>query len=77
MLIKKVKIILENDYSVVMNLKKIHRLRNKYDLVANGRSPNPDKQMAKANQGRKTNLNISNCDIDKQEPLKALFTDIT
>ena len=74
---KTVKMILENDYSIIMNLKKIHRLMNKYGLITKVRRPNPYKKMAKANQEHKTLPNLLKRQFDQQEPGKVLLTDIT
>lgn len=74
---KTVKMNLENVHFVTMNLKKIHRLMNKYSLIAKVRRPNPYKKMAKATQAHKTLPNLVNRQFDQQEPGKVLLTDIT
>jgi putative transposase len=72
-----IKMILENDYYVVMNHKKIRRIMKKFNLVAKIRQMNPYRKMAKANQEHKTLPNILNREFDQEEPGKVYLTDIT
>ena len=72
-----IKMILENDYFVEMNHKKIRRNMGKFNLVAKVRQINPYKKMAKANQEHKTLPNLLNREFDQGEPGKVLLTDIT
>jgi putative transposase len=72
-----IKMILENDYFVEMNHKKIRRLMRKYQLVAKVRRANPYKKMAKATQEHRTCPNILNREFNQEEPGKVLLTDIT
>jgi len=74
---KTVKMILENNYDVIMNLKKIHRIMNKFSLIAKIRRPNPYKRIAKATQEHKTLPNLLKRQFDQGEPGKVLLTDIT
>ena len=74
---KTVKMNLENNSGIVMNLKKIHRIMNKFDLIATVRRPNPYKRIAKATQEHKTLPNILNRQFNQLEPGKVLLTDIT
>jgi putative transposase len=69
--------ILENDYFVVMNHKKIRRLMRKYGLIAKVRNANPYKKMSKATQEHKTCPNILKREFNQEEPGKVLLTDIT
>jgi putative transposase len=69
--------ILENDYFVVMNHKKIRRLMRKYGLTAKVRNANPYKKMSKATQEHKTCPNILKRKFNQEEPGKVLLTDIT
>ncbi|WP_230131452.1 IS3 family transposase [Bacillus sp. CECT 9360] len=72
-----IKMILEKDYFVVMNHKKIRRLMKKFHLVAKIRQINPYRKMAKATQEHKTHPNLLNREFNQDEPGKVLLTDIT
>jgi putative transposase len=72
-----IKMILENDYFVEMNHKKIRRLMRKYGLIAKVRNANPYKKMSKATQEHKTCPNILKREFNQEEPGKVLLTDIT
>ncbi|GEN44724.1 transposase [Alkalibacillus haloalkaliphilus] len=74
---KSIKMILENDYGVIMNLKKIRRLMNQGGLETKVRQANPYKKMAQATQEHKTCENLVNREFDQGEPGKVLLTDIT
>lgn len=62
---------------VVMNLKKIRRLMDKYGLYCPIRGANPYRRMAKAMKTNHTAPNIVNRDFKKFGPRKVLLTDIT
>lgn len=51
---RSIKMILENEFGVVYNLKKIRRLMKKFDIVCPHRKPNPYKRMAKVTQEHRT-----------------------
>ncbi|WP_286168017.1 IS3 family transposase [Bacillus sp. 22-7] len=72
-----IKMILENDYSAVMNHKKIRRLMAKYNLETKIRKANPYRKMAKATQEHRTCPNLLNREFNQEEPGKVLLTDIT
>jgi putative transposase len=72
-----IKMILENDYFVEMNHKKIRRLMRKYGLIAKVRNANPYKKISKATQEHKTCPNILKREFNQEEPGKVLLTDIT
>ncbi|MFE8701639.1 IS3 family transposase [Cytobacillus sp. FJAT-54145] len=72
-----IKMIMENDYSAVMNHKKIRRLMKKYGLVAKIRKANPYRKMAKATQEHRTCPNLLDRNFNQGEPGKVLLTDIT
>lgn len=72
-----IKMILENDYLVVMNHKKIRRLMKKSGLKAKIRQAKPYRKMLKATQEHRTCPNLLNRQFDQQEPGKVLLTDIT
>lgn len=62
---------------VVMNLKKIRRLMNKYGLVCPIRKANPYRRMAKALKTNNVSQNILNREFKEHGPRKVLLTDIT
>ncbi len=65
-----------NDYSSVMNHKKIRRLMAKYDLLTKVRKANPYRKMAKATQEHRSCPNLLNREFNQEEPGKVLLTDI-
>ncbi|QNF26435.1 IS3 family transposase [Metabacillus elymi] len=72
-----IRMVLENDYFTVMNLKKIYRIMNKFNLESKIRRSNPYKRMAQATQEHRTRPNILNRNFVHSEPGKVLLTDIT
>ncbi|MFF5812322.1 IS3 family transposase [Peribacillus butanolivorans] len=72
-----IKMIMENDYSAVMNHKKIRRLMTKYNLLAKIRWANPYRKMAKATKEHLTCPNLLNHVFNQEVPGKVLLTDIT
>lgn len=62
---------------VVMNLKRIRRLMNKYGLVCPIRKANPYRRMAKALKTNNVTQNLLNREFTEHGPRKALLTDIT
>ena len=65
--------ILENDFFVVMNHKKIRRIMRKFNLVTKIRQINPYRKMAKATQEHKTLPNLLNREFDQSEPGKVIL----
>ena len=74
---RSIRMILENEFGVVYNLKKILRLMKKFDLVCPHRKPNPYKRMAKATQEHSTLPNSLQRDFKKGVPGLVLLTDVT
>jgi putative transposase len=74
---RSIKMILENEFGVTYNLKRIRRLMKKFNLVCPHRNPNPYKRMAKATQEHRTLPNSLQRDFRKNVPGLALLTDIT
>ncbi|MGM0879362.1 MAG: IS3 family transposase, partial [Bacillota bacterium] len=72
-----IKMILENDYGVIMNHKRIRRIMRMFHLFAKVRQTNPYKKMAKATQEHNTCPNLLERNFDTGEPQKVLLTDIT
>jgi transposase InsO family protein len=65
------------DTPVVMNLKKIRRLMDKYNLSCPYRGPNPYKRMAKALRTNNVADNILKREFEAYGPRIVLLTDIT
>lgn len=62
---------------VVMNIKKIRRLMNKYGLFCPVRKANPYRRMAKALRTNQVADNLVNREFEDHGPRKVLLTDIT
>jgi len=74
---RQIKMRLKRDYGIVMNLKKIRRLMNKYGLICPIRKANPIKKILKAQQSNKTYSNVLSRNFSQGKAKKALLTDIT
>jgi putative transposase len=72
-----IQMVLENDYQIKMNHKKILRLMKKFNLFTKVRSMKPYRKLAKATQEHKTLPNLLNRQFHQTEPGKVLLTDIT
>ena len=73
---RQLKMILENDYDITMNLKKIFRLTRKFHIQAIIRKKNPYRRLAKATREHQTCENLLNRKF-VQSPRAVLLTDIT
>lgn len=62
---------------VVMNIKKIRRLMNKYGLFCPVRKANPYRRMAKTLRTNHVADNLVNREFEDHDPRKVLLTDIT
>lgn len=69
--------LLHMDPPVIMNLKKIRRLMEKYHLVCPLRGPNPYRRMAKALKTSNVADNILQREFEAYGPRMVLLTDIT
>jgi transposase InsO family protein len=69
--------LLHQNPPVVMNLKKIRRLMNKYNLYCPIRKANPYRRMGKALKTNNVSPNLVNREFTKFGPRKILLTDIT
>lgn len=72
-----IKMRLERDYGMIMNLKKIRRLMKKYGLICPIRKKNPVKAMMKTQKSHKTFGNTLNRYFKQGVAKKTLLTDIT
>ncbi|WP_339848157.1 IS3 family transposase [Paenibacillus sp. FSL W7-1088] len=74
---RSIKMVLEHEFGVIYNLKKIRRLMKKFNIVCPHRKPNPYKRMAKATLEHRTLPNKLQRDFKREIPGLALLTDIT
>jgi putative transposase len=74
---RSIKMILENEYNLILSRKKIQRIMKKYGIVCPHRKPNPYKKIAKATKEHKVVPNKLNREFKQGVPGKVLLTDIT
>lgn len=74
---RSIKMILENEFSVIFSRKKIQRIMNKYGIVCPHRRSNPYKKIAKATKEHQVVPNKLNREFKQGTPGKVLLTDIT
>lgn len=72
-----IKMRIERDYGIIMNLKKIRRLMKKYGLICPIRKINPVKAIIQAQRANKTYGNILDRNFTQGVAKKTLLTDIT
>ena len=71
-----IKMILENEYFVTMNHKKIRRIMHKYNLETKVRRAKPYRKIAKATHEHKTVTNLLNRNFNQGDPRQVLLTEI-
>lgn len=69
--------ILENEFSIIYNLKRIRRIMKKFDIICPIRKANPYRRMMKANKEHTVLPNTLNREFKQNKPGKVLLTDIT
>ncbi len=74
---KQIRMILENEFDVIYNLKSIKRIMRKYGMICKIRRRNPYKDMIKATQEHRIFPNILKRNFKQEIPYKVLLTDIT
>jgi transposase InsO family protein len=74
---RSIKMVLEKDYSLIWNHKRIKRIMRKYHLVTKIRRRNPYKMIMKKTQEHCTFDNLLNRNFKQIVPRKVLCTDIT
>lgn len=72
-----IKMILENEYGIIISRKKIQRIMRKYKIVCPIRKANPYRRMAKATKEHRVLKNKLNRNFKQGVPGKVLLTDIT
>ena len=65
------------DKGIMMNHKKIERIKRKYDLITKTRRRNPYKMMMKKTEEHRSFGNILNREFKQNSPQKVFCTDIT
>lgn len=74
---RSIKMILENEYNIILSRKKIQRIMKKYGIICPHRRPNPYKKIAKATKEHQVVPNMLNREFKQGIPGKVLLTDIT
>ena len=74
---RSIKMVLENEYQIVYNLKRIRRIMKKYDIICPYRKANPYKRIAKATKEHSTVENKLNRNFKVGKAGEILLTDIT
>lgn len=74
---RSIRMVLENDFDTIFNLKKIRRIMKKYQIICPHRKPNPYKNIAKATKEHSAVSNILNREFKQETPGKVLLTDIS
>lgn len=74
---RQIKMVLENEFGIKFNLKKIRRLMKKYNLKCPIRKANPYRRMMKATKEHSTCENKVNRQFKTGIPYNTLLTDIT
>ncbi|WP_436449189.1 IS3 family transposase [Paenibacillus sp. BT-177] len=73
---RSIKMILEGQFKVVYNLKRIRRIMKKYGIVCPFRKANPYKRMMKATQEHRVVPNLLNREFKQDIPGKVLLTEL-
>lgn len=74
---RQIKMVLESEFNVVYNLKRIRRIMKKYSIKCNIRKANAYRRMMKATKEHTVLPNLLNRNFKQQIPKKVLLTDIT
>ncbi|GAB6179135.1 IS3 family transposase [Desulfotomaculum defluvii] len=74
---RSIKMVLEQEFELVFNRKRIQRIMRKYDIKCPIRKANPYRRMAKATKEHRVVPNLLNRQFKQRIPGKVLLTDIT
>lgn len=74
---RQIKMVLEDQFKIKYNLKRIRRIMKKYDIVCAIRKANASKRMMKATKEHTVLPNLLNREFKQKIPKKVLLTDIT
>ena len=69
--------LLENEFGITYNRKRIQRIMRKYNIVCPIRKANPYRRMAKATKEHRVVPNLLNRNFKQEVAGKVLLTDIT
>ena len=72
-----IKMLLENEFGITYNRKRIQRIMKKYDIICPIRKANPYRRMAKATKEHRVVPNLLNRNFKQEVAGKVLLTDIT
>lgn len=74
---RSIKMVLENNFGVIFNRKRIQRIMRKYGIICPHRKANPYKRIAKATKEHHVVPNLLNRNFKQEVAGKVLLTDIT
>lgn len=74
---RSIKMVLENEFSLIINRKCIQRIMRKFSIVCPHRKANPYRKMMKATKEHRTLPNLLNREFKQEISGKVLLTDIT
>lgn len=74
---RRIQMSLNSDYNIIMNHKKIKRIKDKYKLITRVRRRNPYKDIMKKTSEHRTFSNILDRDFHQDEPRRSFCSDIT
>lgn len=74
---RQIKMVLENEFDIIYNLKSIRRIMKKFNIVCTIRKANPYRRMMKATKEHTVVPNLLNREFKQNIPGKILLTDIT
>jgi putative transposase len=74
---RSIKMVLEKDFGIIYNRKRIQRIMRKFNIICPIRKANPYRRMAKATKEHRVVPNLLNREFKQSIPGKVLLTDIT
>lgn len=74
---RQIKMVLQDQFKIKYNLKRIRRIMKKYDIKCPIRKANPYRRMMKATKEHTVLPNLLNREFKQETPKKVLLTDIT
>ncbi|AWZ49765.1 IS3 family transposase [Clostridiaceae bacterium 14S0207] len=74
---RQIKMVLQNQFDIIYNLKRIRRIMKKYNIICPIRKANPYRRMMKATKAHTVVPNLLNRKFKQKTPGKILLTDIT
>ncbi|AWZ49876.1 IS3 family transposase [Clostridiaceae bacterium 14S0207] len=74
---RQIKMVLQNQFDIIYNLKRIRRIMKKYNIICPIRKANPYRRMMNATKAHTVVPNLLNRKFKQKTPGKVLLTDIT